>query len=95
MRLRVPLGPGCAEVASGLETIESMVALETLKRFFDCACVLVALPVLEFPSLCKGIRRGRVRVASFRQVLFRQKRVGRHGQPLEYTQIPHHDPRRR
>ena len=51
----------------------------TLKRFFDCACVLLALPVLVPLLLTIGAA---VRVTSLGPVLFRQKRVGRHGQPF-------------
>ncbi len=47
------------------------------KRFFDCACVLAALPVLVPLILAIAVA---VRVTSAGPVLFRQKRVGRHGQ---------------
>lgn len=46
------------------------------KRLFDCACVLVALPVL-FPLML--VIAAAVRLTSRGPVLFLQKRMGRHG----------------
>ena len=46
------------------------------KRIFDCACVLLTIPLLV-PSLL--VIALAVRLTSFGPVLFLQKRVGRHG----------------
>lgn len=50
-----------------------------LKRFFDCACVFLALPVLVPLMLAIAVA---VRFTSRGPALFRQERVGRHGQPF-------------
>ena len=46
------------------------------KRFFDCACVLLALPLLVPVLLAIALA---VRLTSSGPVLFLQKRMGRHG----------------
>ncbi len=49
------------------------------KRFFDCACVLLALPVLV-PILL--VIAAAVRLTSRGPILFMQERMGRHGRPF-------------
>jgi lipopolysaccharide/colanic/teichoic acid biosynthesis glycosyltransferase len=69
----------------------------TAKRLFDCACVLLALPVLLPLMLAIGAA---VRLTSPGPVLFLQKRMGRHGQAftiLKFRTLIHvaemaHDP---
>ncbi len=67
------------------------------KRLFDCACVLLALPVLLPPMLAIAAA---VRLTSPGPVLFRQKRMGRYGRAftiLKFRTLIHaaemvHDP---
>jgi lipopolysaccharide/colanic/teichoic acid biosynthesis glycosyltransferase len=49
------------------------------KRFFDCACVLISLPVLIPVMLATAMA---VKLTSRGPVLFLQKRVGRDGRPF-------------
>lgn len=49
------------------------------KRVFDCACVIVAMPVLVPVILLIGAA---VRLTSRGPVLFLQERIGRHGNPF-------------
>ena len=60
------------------------------KRFFDCACVLLALPFLV-PMLL--VIAAAVRLTSRGPVLFTQKRMGRHGRAFTSVQVPLHGAR--
>jgi lipopolysaccharide/colanic/teichoic acid biosynthesis glycosyltransferase len=68
----------CAEGSRTPACLSSWSSSPT-KRIFDCACVLVALPLLMPVLLLVALA---VRVTSRGPVLFLQKRVGRSGRPF-------------
>jgi lipopolysaccharide/colanic/teichoic acid biosynthesis glycosyltransferase len=78
MRFRDSWAPAALELHADWKPLSPW-SRSALKRFFDCACVLVALPVLVPLILAIGAA---VRVTSSGPVMFRQKRVGRNGQPF-------------